>query len=47
MTECRECGVPVTETDRWTSEQLQVCSDCWWNELDGQERKAIAREANE
>jgi len=46
MTECRECGCPVTPTDNWTSEQLQVCSDCWWNELDGEQRREIAREAN-
>jgi len=47
MSKCRECGCPVTPSDNWTAEQLQVCDDCWWNKLDGEERKKIAQEANE
>jgi hypothetical protein len=44
--DCRECGDIVAATRRWTSEELQVCEDCWWNELDADERREIAQEAN-
>jgi len=46
FTDCRECGTVVTSTDRWSSAELQVCEDCWWNELNADERREIAQEAN-
>lgn len=47
-TACRECGgeIETGAASKWSAEDLQVCDDCWWSELDGDERRRIAEEAN-
>lgn len=45
---CRECGGEIETglASKWSAEELQVCENCWWTELDGDERREIAKEAN-
>jgi len=45
---CRECGGEIEHAlgSKWSAAELQVCESCWWTELDGDERREIAKEAN-
>lgn len=44
---CRECGGEIdTERSKWSAEELVVCTDCWFEELTGDERREIAEAAN-
>lgn len=45
---CRECGedIVVKSWDQYDASVREVCTDCWFNELDGEEREEIAKRAN-
>lgn len=45
--QCRECGDEIGPEHGWTADERVVCNDCWFGELSGDERKAIAERANE
>lgn len=48
-TECDRCEGPITVSPRskWTPEELEVCTECWFAHFDESERKALAQRANE
>lgn len=46
--DCVECGTEIEDKDysRYTPKEKAVCIDCWFDELDGQDRKFWSERAN-
>jgi len=46
---CDVCEGPIDTNSRskWTPEEVEVCTECWFALLSASERKAIAQRANE
>lgn len=43
--QCRECGDEIETRGGWKPEDMAVCTDCWFSELSGDERREHAERA--